>query len=35
MPVCDAYYRVVTGDLTVSDAYRGLWLPAGHEAEPG
>jgi glycerol-3-phosphate dehydrogenase (NAD(P)+) len=35
MPVCDAIYRVVTGDLTASDAYRGLRLPAGHEAEPG
>jgi glycerol-3-phosphate dehydrogenase (NAD(P)+) len=34
MPVCDAIYRVVTGELTSAEAYRGLRRP-GHEAEPG
>jgi glycerol-3-phosphate dehydrogenase (NAD(P)+) len=34
MPVCDTVYRVVTGELSAADAYRGL-RRAGHEAEPG
>jgi glycerol-3-phosphate dehydrogenase (NAD(P)+) len=34
MPVCDTVYRVVTGQISASDAYRGL-RPAGHEAQPG
>jgi len=35
MPVCESIYRVVSGEISASDAYRGLRLPAGHEAEPG
>jgi glycerol-3-phosphate dehydrogenase (NAD(P)+) len=34
MPVCDTVYRVVTGQISASDAYLGL-RPAGHEAQPG
>ena len=35
MPVCDQMYNVVTGDITAADAYKGLRIPAGHEADPG
>jgi glycerol-3-phosphate dehydrogenase (NAD(P)+) len=34
MPICDVIYRVIQGEMTGLDAYRGL-RPAGHEAEPG
>lgn len=34
MPICHEVYRVVTGEISGPDAYRGL-RPAGHEAEPG
>ncbi len=34
MPICHDIHRVVTGEISASDAYRGL-RPAGHEAEPG
>jgi glycerol-3-phosphate dehydrogenase (NAD(P)+) len=35
MPVCEQIYRVVSGQISASDAYQGLRVPAGHEAEPG
>ena len=35
MPVCDAIFHVVTGQLAAADAYRGLRRPAGHESDPG
>ena len=35
MPVCEQIYRVVTGEITPDTAYRGLRVPAGHEADPG
>ena len=37
MPVCQEVYRVLTGDIPASEAYRGLGrhLQAGHEREPG
>ncbi len=35
MPVCDAIYRVVTGEIQAADAYRGLRHRPGHEADPG
>ena len=35
MPVCDAIYRVVVGEIESRDAYVGLRRPAGHESEPG
>jgi glycerol-3-phosphate dehydrogenase (NAD(P)+) len=34
MPICEEIYRVVAGEVSPGQAYRGL-LPAGHEAEPG
>jgi glycerol-3-phosphate dehydrogenase (NAD(P)+) len=34
MPICSTINRVITGDITGADAYRGL-QPAGHESEPG
>jgi glycerol-3-phosphate dehydrogenase (NAD(P)+) len=34
MPVSHSIYRVVTGELSPAEAYRGLRRP-GHEAEPG
>jgi glycerol-3-phosphate dehydrogenase (NAD(P)+) len=34
MPICDVINRVVTGEISAVDAYRGL-RPAGHELEPG
>lgn len=34
LPVSESIYRVVTGELTPADAYRGLRRP-GHESEPG
>jgi glycerol-3-phosphate dehydrogenase (NAD(P)+) len=34
MPICSTIYRVITGEITGADAYRGL-QPAGHESEPG
>ena len=34
MPICDDIRRVVTGEISASDAYSGLGAP-GHEAEPG
>ena len=36
MPVCDTIRRVILGELTAVDAYRGLRRQsAGHEADPG
>jgi glycerol-3-phosphate dehydrogenase (NAD(P)+) len=35
LPVHDAIYRVVTGQMDAAHAYRGLRRPAGHEADPG
>ena len=35
MPVCDQMYKVVTGVTSAADAYKGLRIPAGHEADPG
>jgi glycerol-3-phosphate dehydrogenase (NAD(P)+) len=35
MVVCDAIYRVVSGEISAEQAYRGLRRPAGHEDEPG
>jgi glycerol-3-phosphate dehydrogenase (NAD(P)+) len=35
MPVCREIDRVVTGEITAADAYRGLKVSAGHELEPG
>jgi glycerol-3-phosphate dehydrogenase (NAD(P)+) len=35
MPVCTEIYRIVTGVIPASEAYRGLRRQAGHEAEPG
>jgi glycerol-3-phosphate dehydrogenase (NAD(P)+) len=34
MPICHEINRVVNGEISGPDAYRGL-RPAGHEAEPG
>ena len=35
LPTCRKVHRVVQGEISGSEAYRGLHLPAGHEAEPG
>ena len=35
MPICLEIDRVVSGEITGSQAYRGLYAPAGHEGEPG
>jgi glycerol-3-phosphate dehydrogenase (NAD(P)+) len=35
LPICREVDRVVRGEISGSEAYRGLHLPAGHEAEPG
>jgi glycerol-3-phosphate dehydrogenase (NAD(P)+) len=35
LPVHEAIYKVVTGEMDAGHAYRGLRRPAGHEAEPG
>jgi glycerol-3-phosphate dehydrogenase (NAD(P)+) len=37
MPVCQEVYRVLTGEISASQAYRGLsrQTHAGHEREPG
>jgi hypothetical protein len=35
MPVCTEIYRIVTGVIPASEAYRGLRRPAGHESDPG
>jgi glycerol-3-phosphate dehydrogenase (NAD(P)+) len=35
MPICETINRVVTGKITGLDAYRGLHVRAGHEADPG
>ena len=35
MPVCTEIYRVVTGEIPASEAYRGLRRQAGHESDPG
>jgi glycerol-3-phosphate dehydrogenase (NAD(P)+) len=35
MPVCDAIFQVVTGQIAAADAYRGLRRRAGHEWDPG
>jgi len=34
LPICRVIHRVITGELTPRQAYRGL-TPAGHEADPG
>jgi glycerol-3-phosphate dehydrogenase (NAD(P)+) len=35
LPICREVHRVILGEISGSDAYRGLHIPAGHEAEPG
>jgi glycerol-3-phosphate dehydrogenase (NAD(P)+) len=40
MPVCNEVYRILTGEIPASEAYRGLspkapYYQAGHEREPG
>ena len=35
LPICREVYRVMQGEISGSEAYRGLHLPARHEAEPG
>ncbi len=35
MPVCHTIYRVVHGDMSAADAYRGLRTPARRESDPG
>jgi glycerol-3-phosphate dehydrogenase (NAD(P)+) len=35
LPVCGEVWRVVAGEITPNEAYRGLELAAGHENEPG
>ena len=35
VPICREVYRVVQGEITGLEAYRGLALSAGHEADPG
>jgi glycerol-3-phosphate dehydrogenase (NAD(P)+) len=35
MPVCDTIRRVIVGEISAADAYRGLRVPARHEADPG
>jgi glycerol-3-phosphate dehydrogenase (NAD(P)+) len=35
LPICAQVHRVINGEITGYDAYRGLHPPAGHEAEPG
>lgn len=35
MPICLEIDRIVRGEITGGQAYRGLYPPAGHEAEPG
>ena len=35
MPICSEVQRVVTGEITGAEAYRGLIPQAGYEAEPG
>ena len=35
VPICAEIDRVVRGEITGGQAYRGLYPPAGHEAEPG
>ncbi|MCW2573874.1 MAG: hypothetical protein JWO88_3932, partial [Frankiales bacterium] len=35
MPVCTEVHRVLSGEIPAADAYRGLRIEPGHEAEPG
>jgi glycerol-3-phosphate dehydrogenase (NAD(P)+) len=35
MPICDHVHRVVSGEISGSEAFRGLQPIAGHEADPG
>jgi glycerol-3-phosphate dehydrogenase (NAD(P)+) len=35
MPVCRDMHRVVSGEITADQAYRGLRTAPGHELEPG
>jgi glycerol-3-phosphate dehydrogenase (NAD(P)+) len=35
LPICREVHRVIEGEISGADAYRGLHIPAGHEAEPG
>ncbi|HSS10777.1 MAG TPA: NAD(P)H-dependent glycerol-3-phosphate dehydrogenase [Acidimicrobiales bacterium] len=35
MPICQEVSRVVAGEITGLDAYRGLQIPPGHESDPG
>src|SRR6266581_1351571 len=35
VPVCREVYRVLSGEIPASEAYRGLRIQAGHEREPG
>lgn len=34
MPICQEIDRVVRGEITGGEAYRGLYPPAGHELDP-
>jgi glycerol-3-phosphate dehydrogenase (NAD(P)+) len=35
MPICSTVYRVVKGEISGVEAYRGLRIPAAHESSPG
>jgi glycerol-3-phosphate dehydrogenase (NAD(P)+) len=35
MPVCHEIYRVVIGEISASESYRGLKFSPGHERDPG
>lgn len=35
MPICREIDQVIRGEMTGGQAYRGLFPPAGHEADPG
>jgi glycerol-3-phosphate dehydrogenase (NAD(P)+) len=35
LPICQVIYRVVQGEISARDAYRGLSRPPGHETDPG
>ena len=35
MPICHEIDRMVRGEIDGNQAYRGLYAPAGHEADPG
>ncbi len=35
LPICTEIHRIVQGEISPMDAYRGLGVDAGHESEPG